>query len=462
MADTAFSTMENFSRSAFPGAPVRAEELQNIVDCVRQGHCCAIVGPSNTGKSFLLNSLPTDEVRRACTREGLQPPVMVFVDCLEAGGTEQAFYELLFRRTIEELALVGASAAIVKQLTELHREILRSEVDVAIRSLYASGLRQLGLSEDLSLVLILDEFDDLFRNLPPWPFRQLRALYDALQAKLLYITGTSYLLEELRGGTDTYEFRELFHLHTNILRPLTAEDSKRFVSYLSEKQGVAISDENSSWLIDMSGGHPGLLARVFSLQSAGKDELTGPLPVAEADLNLERPIQKECWRLWSELEYEQAGLRTLVEQGAEALSPEQRQALELKGMVAPGDGDGVVIFSPIFGAFVEQELSAQSQAVVKGLRCDFNTGQIWVDDHEVTLQLSEPQRKLVTFLYQKAGTVCSYDDIAVGVWGIGEGVSPGAIYELVKRVRQKVEPDWKNPRYIVTVPGKGYRLETGD
>ena len=39
------------------------------------------------------------------------------------------------------------------------------------------------------------------------------------------------------------------------------------------------------------------------------------------------------------------------------------------------------------------------------------------------------------------------------------GVSPGAVYELVKRVRQKVEVDWRNPLYVVTVPGEGCWLE---
>jgi DNA-binding response OmpR family regulator len=73
--------------------------------------------------------------------------------------------------------------------------------------------------------------------------------------------------------------------------------------------------------------------------------------------------------------------------------------------------------------------------------------------------LSEPQRKLVRLLHYRRGAVCSYDEIAEEVWGVGEGVTPGAIYELVKRLRQKVEPDWRDPRYVVTVPGEGYRLQ---
>jgi len=43
--------------------------------------------------------------------------------------------------------------------------------------------------------------------------------------------------------------------------------------------------------------------------------------------------------------------------------------------------------------------------------------------------------------------------------GRERGVSSGAIHELVKRERQKVEVDWRNPRCVVTVPGEGCWLE---
>ena len=43
--------------------------------------------------------------------------------------------------------------------------------------------------------------------------------------------------------------------------------------------------------------------------------------------------------------------------------------------------------------------------------------------------------------------------------GRERGVSSGAIHELVKRVRQKVEVDWRNPCCVVTVRGEGWWLE---
>jgi len=452
----------NFSTSAFAGAPVRAQELQYIVDCIQQGHCCSLVGPSNTGKSFLLRSLLAEEIRQRCAREKLKPPVIVFIDCLEAGDSEHAFYELLLRRTIEELEIAGVPASTVEKLRDIHNKMLGNIADVAIRSLYASSVRQLGQETDVPLVLVLDEFYDVFRHLPPWPFRQLRALHDAAETKVCYITSTSHHLDQLRADKDTYEFRELFHLHTLILSPLIQEDARRFVTYLAQKQAVVLSDENVSLMVELSGGHPGILERIYIMLSEPDPDLMNPLSIKIPELIRERPIQKECERLWSELEAEHEALLTLVERGERALKLDERQLLKAKGLVVPKKGEALVIFSPVFETFIREELLGDSQPAVPGLRCDFETGQIWVDGQEVTLQLSEPQRQLVNFLYQKAGMVCTYDEIAVGVWGVGEGVSPGAIYELVKRVRQKIEPDWKTPRYIVTVPGKGYRLQGSD
>jgi two-component system response regulator RegX3 len=60
---------------------------------------------------------------------------------------------------------------------------------------------------------------------------------------------------------------------------------------------------------------------------------------------------------------------------------------------------------------------------------------------------------------ENAGAVCTHERIAVEIYGVGIGVSPAAIQALVTRLRKKIEPDWKDPKYLVNVPGVGYLLE---
>jgi hypothetical protein len=455
-----FELEEELLPSAFPEAPVREEDLRYIIGCVRQGQCCSVVGPSNMGKSLLLKSLPTDQVQQVSTREGMSPPVMVFVDCLEAGDSEQDFYELLLRRMIDELQDSAVPASTVGTLRAMHYELLRTATDLSVRSLFAASMREFHRAGEVALVLILDEFDDVFCTLPAWPFRQLRALRDAVGANLSYITGTSRRLERLRSDADTYEFRELFHLYTRVLRPLSAEDSERFAAYLAGKPGPLTHAEQTSLAISLSGGHPGLMERLYSVLGNMDLAVEAPVQSLVDDLSVRTPIESECQRLWDELEEEeQEGLLALVGGGEVALDGDKRRALETKGLVSVREAGSPAVFSPIFEEFLATELIRRRKAQTRGLRCDLQTGQVWSDDEEVTLKLSDAQRKLVRFLYQKEGGVCTYDEIAEEVWGVGEGVSPGAIYELVKRVRQKVEPDWRDPSYVVTVPGEGYRLQ---
>jgi hypothetical protein len=455
-------TQPAFPPNVFPGAPVRADALQFIVSCLAMGECCAVVGPSNTGKSLLLRALLAEEVRARLRRPGGSPPLVLFVDCLDGvGDTERDFYELLFRRIIEEAeGAIDASTVDLEATWELHGELLRSTTPTAVRSLFARGVHLLSHAgtEKRQSIIVLDEFDDVFRTLPPWPFRHLRALRDAFGSRHCYVTGTSRYLGDLRADADTYEFRELFQVHTYTLRPLSPADSVRMLDHLAQKQGLVLPKPLPALVIRLSGGHPGLLHRIAQQMQRLNASPDTSTDAAIRQLLATEPIQEECKRLWSELEsHEQAGLLALVTAGVEALSPDQQQALQAKGLTKSTPA-GEVVFGDLFAAFVRDE-ARRHRKIERGVRCDSETGQIWVDGREVTLELSELQRKLVRFLYEQIGQICTQQQIIERVWKAGAGVSPGAIYELVKRVRKKIEVDWRHPRYLVTVPGEGYRLE---
>lgn len=160
----------------------------------------------------------------------------------------------------------------------------------------------------------------------PWPFRQLRALHDALAPTLCSVTGTSSSLERLRSDAGTYEFRESFHLYAVTLRPLSEEDARRFAAYLTRKQGPFLRDEDIPLVIALSGGHPGLLKRIDSILTDIESDPAVPLQGMVAELSGKRPIQQECPRLWDELE----------EQGQEGCWPSS-QAVRERSMRITGE-----------------------------------------------------------------------------------------------------------------------------
>jgi two-component system response regulator RegX3 len=63
-------------------------------------------------------------------------------------------------------------------------------------------------------------------------------------------------------------------------------------------------------------------------------------------------------------------------------------------------------------------------------------------------------------LYGRLGKICDKYEVVEAVWGEEylDQVDDARIEKLVSRVRQKIEPDAANPRYLVTVRGRGYKL----
>jgi hypothetical protein len=447
----------NFTPSAFPEAPVRAQDLVYIVDTLCHNQCCAVVGPSNTGKSVLLKSLLQDEVRQACALEDGQPPIMVFVDFLRPVDNELGFYELLLRCINTELRRSKADPALVDAVRERHSKLL-SATPMAARALFDGALNALCLDHGVRLVFVMDEFDPAFSALPAAPFQELRVLRDDVGERLILVTGTSRHLERIRSDAGTSEFRELFDLHPCVLKPMSREDSRLLVAYVEAEQGTELSDQRRAWAIDLSGGHTGLLERITHILIDAGDRLEASEQEVLAKLMDVWAIQEECRRLWEEIEEEERhGLLTLVGDGRLIEGARETQALISKGLIVEQAGGSWEVFSPVFGAFVESLRAGPSG----GIEYNVETGQIFLDGRDISRNLSSEQYDLLAFLCQRPGIVCSRDEIAEAVWPEQslEGITDAQMSQLVKRIRSKIEPDPRHPRYLLTVRGRGFRVE---
>jgi hypothetical protein len=96
-----------------------------------------------------------------------------------------------------------------------------------------------------------------------------------------------------------------------------------------------------------------------------------------------------------------------------------------------------------------------------GLRADITTRQIYIDGVLLDPPLSVKQFDLLWFLYQNRSRVVSKDEIAAAVWPQADGdVYDANIDRMISRIRSRIEPDIYNPRFIQTIRGYGYQLET--
>jgi DNA-binding response OmpR family regulator len=79
-----------------------------------------------------------------------------------------------------------------------------------------------------------------------------------------------------------------------------------------------------------------------------------------------------------------------------------------------------------------------------------------------TSALTAKENALLRYFQAHAGVVCEKDDLIRAVWPEdrvqSRGLRDDSLAQLVRRLREKIEPDPSNPRHVQTVPGRGYRF----
>jgi pSer/pThr/pTyr-binding forkhead associated (FHA) protein len=105
------------------------------------------------------------------------------------------------------------------------------------------------------------------------------------------------------------------------------------------------------------------------------------------------------------------------------------------------------------------EVLKHVRAAQEALRVESRAKEVYVLGKLLDPPLTVKEFQLLELLYSHKGQVISKDEIAKSVWDY-EVYDYNAIDALVYRLRQRIEVDPGNPRYLVTVRGFGYKLVT--
>jgi hypothetical protein len=198
--------------------------------------------------------------------------------------------------------------------------------------------------------------------------------------------------------TDT-EFAELIHANTITLGCLSESDSRWNVARYMERKGVKWSASVVESLIRLSRGYPSLLRAVCEAyaQSPSLDSI----PAHPA-------VQKRAAEFW-----------------ADNPTPDEVRAAGL----------------------IDHPLLHSGRT----LEAPFDTSQLTAKEHA-----------LLNHFLAHSGEVCEKDDLVRAIWPedkvFTKGVRDDSLAQLIRRLREKIEPDPASPKYVVTVPGRGYRF----
>lgn len=249
-----------------------------------------------------------------------------------------------------------------------------------------------------SLSLVFDRFDVLTTGPASGLPSNLRALRDAHKFQLSFILAT-------RRPLDPHtELSELVYAHTLWLGPLNQSDAHWNVARYAARHGLVWGDDIAQALIQASHGYPAFLRAASEAHAEGAALDTPSLAAHPA-------VQRRLAEFWADHptvdELRQCGL----------------EAVPLLNATRP---------------------SAEPWAPFDTTRFTAKENLLW------------------RYLHAHPNEVCEKDDLIRAVWPedkiFEKGVRDDSLAQLVRRLREKIEPDPAHPAHLHTIPGRGYRF----
>jgi DNA-binding winged helix-turn-helix (wHTH) protein len=447
----------------------RQADLAALFAAVRDMHCVSVIGVSNLGKSVLLRALTDPQVQHVHLGDGASSYLFIYVDfnqMLEM--SEQAFYELILRCSIDALHASQASEEVLRRVEAAYTGLVAPASSFEVPLRFAQAMAAIGDLLPPKVVFLFDELDGPVAGIDGRVFLNLRALKDKHWQGLTYIIATNRRLAQIRQDPDVSEFGELFAHHILYISPLSDEEIKDFAVRYTAAENATFSDDDLVFVRAWAGGHPGLLeatCRVLGL-------LTGrPVRDPSQDWIIHRraaeilaqdlTVQTECRKVWNDLtaEEQEALLALYRAEEQEDASP-YLDSVMAKHLVVDF-GSERHVFARAFDEFVRRQQVAR-KPIQNGVQVDLDSGEVWVDGTQVPT-LTNLEYRLLLLLYGRLGKICDKYEVVEAVWGEDyiDQVDDARIEKLVSRLRQKIEPDAASPRYLLTIRGRGYKLARG-
>ena len=448
----------------------RQHELHTIYSrlLTQPPQCCVIIGETSFGKTTLLRHLAGLLNSAAPRSSNIEDKfTFVFLDCIpyteldEMGdyASVKFWWDLYSQLSLKLHPEKPLSIAKPK----MKAEDLKAAIEIK------SELEDLIRQHPLPVIIVLDNFEGI-AHLSSRDSQWLRSL---AQSNCAYITSSRHLLY-LQYDLESWQSPSpLWNLFSDpiYLGLMKEEEVNDFISQAERLKSFWLQ-EDIKFIKRLAGRHPELIRLVCSHLFERRLNSRQPLDVEELqflEFTMDSDVRRICIQLWHGLtDPELWDVPRVVGQSkgreSAALSPYQKAlidiangreitdkktlfVLEQRGLIETRDGCRR-IFAELMRQFVLKQ--AQSYKRVEPASPD----QVETPGIPAFAYL---EGKVYQYLKLHTGEVCDKEEIKQAIWG-SEPPTNSALQKIIERIREKIEQNPNNPRYLIAVRGQGYVL----
>jgi len=429
---------EKHFESRYPDK-TRFEEIEKVIEKLRSGRSCQVIGAPGVGKGSMLRFLPYNKALRTL-HLGKDEPTYHFV-YMDFSEVKNKNLSDIFKFILISLSYSLSERELNNEHTVLEK-ILKDVIKVPDEMVLFQALKQsidyLANERELTTIFLIDRFEEYLPNVSPEFFPNLKILRNRAKYKFGVVIAATRPIEDIIETQVLGEFYE-FLAGNIVYLPLHDKIGLDFrFDHLEKITGKKVNDKIKDEIIKLSGGH-GKIARISyeaTLASGGAMDL------------LDLLISNKQVR---------AGLFEIFR----FLTPEEKADIKLKEVNEFLDNLGLTkngkIILPLLSSFMD---TALEQAIEK-LSYNLDTNEIVRGEEKLSDKLSPSEFKLLKYLLMNQGRICEKDEIIQNVWKESktqEGVTDQALDQIIYRLRKKVEKDPNSPKIIQTIKGRGYKL----
>lgn len=448
-------TMEpKYFESLYP-EDTRDQELEKIVSFIREGGSCQVVGLPGVGRSNILGLLAYNRavrLRHFPKHHGIVHFVMV------------NFSEVKRRPladVLKFLFLCLGNSLRERQMQEEYEKVdgmFKAALSHNDELVLSQGLKQaveyLAIEKKLTIIFLLDRFDDYIPQVNEDFFIFLRSLRDKAKYRFSVIFALSRPLEGILEPQLLSDFSDFVVGHI-IYLPLYDQPGVNFrISYLEKLTAKTLMPSQKNEIIALTGGHMRLVKVAVEAMLASSDLRLVSSNELAIFLLEQKTVQSAITSIWKSLTpAEQAILASRGQRLEVSSERNERGYLVQAGLVK----DGRIVI-PLFEQAIKNGLFKENEAklVFDEITNAIKKGEVVISD-----SLTKAEFRLLRYLLQHPDEVVDRETIVSTVWkeaASTAGVTEQAIDQLLFRLRRKIEEDPNNPRYLLTIKGRGIKF----